>query len=246
MFGSIEQPRSWARHLVVTRELQKETGGFTEFVGLPFVHMAAPLYLQRKARRGPTFREVVLMHAIARIAYRGWIDNIQGSWVKLGLDGMTQLLQAGVNDAGGTLMDENISRAAGATHGSLLTEDDLRAIVEPLGRTRGPTHDALRPRRGVGPGPGGLGTCRQRAHNHRSGGCERALVGCRVEPLRSSAAGETRPSRGWALELDLGGVSSIGPHTDAPPGNSSRSQPLAVAGTRSNVILGARRARPVP
>ena len=135
MFGSIEQPRSWARHLVVTRELQKETGGFTEFVGLPFVHMAAPIYLQHKARRGPTFREVVLMHAIARIAYRGWIDNIQGSWVKLGLDGMTQLLQAGVNDAGGTLMDENISRAAGATHGSLLTEDDLRAIVEPLGRT---------------------------------------------------------------------------------------------------------------
>ena len=135
MFGSVEQPRSWARHLVVTRDLQKETGGFTEFVGLPFVHMAAPIYLQRKARRGPTFREVILMHAIARIAYRGWIDNIQGSWVKLGLDGMAQLLQAGVNDAGGTLMDENISRAAGATHGSLITEEDLRALVVPLGRT---------------------------------------------------------------------------------------------------------------
>src|SRR4029077_13215245 len=138
MFGSIEQPRSWARHLVVTRELQKETGGFTESAGLPFVHMAAPIYLQHRARRGPTFREVVLMHAIARIAYRGWIDNIQGSWVKLGLDGISQLLQAGVNDAGGTLMDETISRAAGATHGSLLTEDDLRGIVEPPGRPGGP------------------------------------------------------------------------------------------------------------
>ena len=94
-----------------------ETGGFTEFVPLPFVHMAAPIYLQRKARRGPTFREVVLMHAVGRIAYHGSIDNIQASWVKLGAAGARQLLQAGVNDLGGTLMDENISRAAGASHG---------------------------------------------------------------------------------------------------------------------------------
>ena len=92
MFGSIEQPGHWARHLVRTRALQKETGGFTEFVGLPFVHMAAPIYLQRKARRGPTWREVVLMHAVARIAYHGLIDNIQASWVKLGLAGAQQLL----------------------------------------------------------------------------------------------------------------------------------------------------------
>ena len=77
----------WARHLVRTRDLQKETGGFTEFVPLPFVHMAAPIYLQRKARRGPTFREALLMHAVGRIAYRGWIDNIQASWVKIGVDG---------------------------------------------------------------------------------------------------------------------------------------------------------------
>ncbi|HCH80348.1 MAG TPA: 7,8-didemethyl-8-hydroxy-5-deazariboflavin synthase, partial [Acidimicrobiaceae bacterium] len=99
-------------HLLRTRALQEETGGFTEFVGLPFVHMASPIYLQKKSRRGPTFREVVLMHAVARIAYRGRIDNIQGSWVKLGFDSISQLLQSGANDLGGTLMDENISRAA--------------------------------------------------------------------------------------------------------------------------------------
>jgi FO synthase len=135
MFGSIEQPRSWARHLVVTRQLQQETGGFTEFVPLPFVHMAAPIYLQRRSRRGPTFREALLMHAVGRIAYRGWIDNIQVSWVKMGVEGAAQALQAGCNDVGGTLMDENISRAAGATHGQGMEEDGFRALVEPLGRT---------------------------------------------------------------------------------------------------------------
>jgi FO synthase len=135
MFGSIEQPLHWARHIVRTRDLQRETGGFTEFVGLPFVHMAAPIYLQRRSRRGPTWREVVLMHAIARIAYHGLIDNIQASWVKLGAAGAQQLLLAGVNDLGGTLIDENISRAAGASHGQGLDEDGFRAIVEPLGRT---------------------------------------------------------------------------------------------------------------
>jgi FO synthase len=134
MFGAVEQPRSWARHMIRTRGLQKQTGGFTEFVPLPFVHMATPIYLQRKARRGPTFREVILMHAVGRIAYRGLIDNIQASWVKTGVHGARQLLQAGVNDLGGTLMDENISRAAGATHGQGLEEADFREIVEPLGR----------------------------------------------------------------------------------------------------------------
>jgi FO synthase len=134
MFGSVEAPRHWARHIVRTRDLQKETGGFTEFVGLPFVHMAAPIYLQRKSRRGPTWREVVLMHAVARVAYRGLIDNIQASWVKLGAGGARQLLRAGVNDLGGTLIDENISRAAGASHGQGMDEAGFRAIVEPLGR----------------------------------------------------------------------------------------------------------------
>ena len=135
MYGSIEHPQSWARHLLRTRALQRETGGFTEFVPLPFVHMAAPIYLQRNARRGPTFRETVLMHAIGRIVYHGLIDNIQASWVKLGMSGVTQMLQAGVNDLGGTLINENISRAAGATHGQASTEADFRAVTEPLGRS---------------------------------------------------------------------------------------------------------------
>jgi FO synthase len=134
MFGAVEQPRSWARHLVVTRALQTETGGFTELVPLPFVHMASPIYLQRRARRGPTFREALLMHAVGRIAYRGWIDNVQVSWVKMGRDGVRQALAAGANDVGGTLMDENISRAAGATHGTGMDAEGFRSWVEPLGR----------------------------------------------------------------------------------------------------------------
>jgi FO synthase len=135
MFGSVEQPVHWARHIVRTRDLQAETGGFTEFVPLPFVHMATPLYLQRRARRGPTFREAVLMHAVPRIAYHGLIDNIQASWVKLGTEGARQMLQAGANDLGGTLMDENISRAAGADHGQGMEPRDFADLVAPLGRT---------------------------------------------------------------------------------------------------------------
>jgi len=119
---------------VRSRAVQKETGGFTEFVPLPFVHMATPIFLQQMARRGPTMREVLLVHAVGRIAYRGWIDNVQVSWVKTGVRGARQALQAGCNDLGGTLMDENISRAAGASHGQELDESELRAIVEPLGR----------------------------------------------------------------------------------------------------------------
>jgi FO synthase len=135
MFGSIEEPVHWARHIVRTRDLQKRTGGFVEFVPLPFVHMASPIYLKRAARRGPTWREVLLMHAVGRIGYHGSIDNIQASWVKLGVVGAQQLLQAGVNDLGGTLMDENISRAAGAAHGQGMDLDGFIAIVGPLGRT---------------------------------------------------------------------------------------------------------------
>jgi FO synthase len=134
MFGHVERPEHIARHLIRTRAVQKETGGFTEFVPLPFVHMATPIYLQHKARRGPTMREVLLIHAVGRIAYRGWIDNVQVSWVKTGVRGARQALQAGCNDLGGTLMDENISRAAGASHGQELDESELRSIVEPLGR----------------------------------------------------------------------------------------------------------------
>lgn len=110
-----------------TRDLQRETGGFTEFVGFPFVHMAAPIYLKHGARRGPTWREVVLMHAIARIYYAGLIDHIQASWVKLGASGSRQLFSAGVDALGGTLMDENVSRATGASHGQAMDEDHARA-----------------------------------------------------------------------------------------------------------------------
>jgi FO synthase len=135
MYGSVEHPESWAKHFMVTRELQKETGGFTEFIPLPFVHMASPIYLQKKSRRGPTFRETVLMHAIGRIFYDGLIDNVQVSWVKIGTSGAAQLLQAGCNDLGGTLMDENISRAAGANHGQAMTEGRFGEIIAPLRRT---------------------------------------------------------------------------------------------------------------
>jgi FO synthase len=134
MFGSVERPVHVARHIVRTRALQRETGGFTEFVPLPFVHMATPIFLQKRARKGPTMREVLLLHAAGRIAYRGDIDNIQISWVKTGLAGARQALQAGCNDLGGTLMDENISRAAGANHGQEADEVEFQAIVEPLGR----------------------------------------------------------------------------------------------------------------
>ncbi len=135
MFGAVEHPISWVRHLLVTRQLQRETGGFTEFVPLPFVHMASPIYLQHRARRGPTFREALLIHAVGRIAYAGAIDNVQVSWVKMGIDGARQVLAAGANDLGGTLMDENISRAAGASHGQRMGAEDLVDVVAPLGRS---------------------------------------------------------------------------------------------------------------
>jgi 7,8-didemethyl-8-hydroxy-5-deazariboflavin synthase CofH subunit/7,8-didemethyl-8-hydroxy-5-deazariboflavin synthase CofG subunit len=134
MFGAVEGPKSWATHLLRTRALQKETGGFTEFVPLPFVHMATPLFLKGRSRKGPTFREAVLMHSVARLHYATLIDNIQVSWVKMGVEGSRRILAAGANDLGGTLMDENISRAAGATHGQEMDVAALQALVEPLGR----------------------------------------------------------------------------------------------------------------
>jgi FO synthase len=134
MFGAVEQPVHWARHLVRTRDLQRETGGFTEFVGLPFVHMASPIYLQRRARRGPTFRENLLMHAVARLAYGALIPNIQASWVKVGLDGVAQMMRAGCNDLGGTLINENISRAAGASHGQEMTAERFAEFAASIGR----------------------------------------------------------------------------------------------------------------
>jgi FO synthase len=135
MFGHIDSPGAWANHLEVLRAIQRRTGGFTEFVPLPFVHMASPIYLQGRARPGPTWDEVVLVHAVARIALDGLIPNIQASWVKLGLDGGARLLDAGCNDLGGTLMDENISRASGASHGQLATPEELEAAIRGAGRT---------------------------------------------------------------------------------------------------------------
>jgi FO synthase len=134
MMGHIDGPRSWANHLEVLRQIQRRTGGFTEFVPLPFVHMGSPIFLQGKARPGPTWDEVVLVHAVGRLALDGLIDNIQASWVKLGLDGGQRLLEAGCNDFGGTLMDENISRASGAAHGQLATPEEIEAAIVGAGR----------------------------------------------------------------------------------------------------------------
>ena len=134
MMGHIDGPRSWANHLEVLRQIQRRTGGFTEFVPLPFVHMASPIFLQGRSRPGPTWDEVVLVHAVGRIALDGLIDNIQASWVKLGLDGGQRLLEAGCNDFGGTLMDENISRASGAAHGQLATPEEIEATIRAAGR----------------------------------------------------------------------------------------------------------------
>lgn len=134
MFGHIEDYRHWARHLLRIRELQAETGGFTEFVPLPFVHMEAPIYLKGRARPGPTFREAILMHAIARLVLNPYIPNIQASWVKLGPDGVRRCLSAGVNDLGGTLMDESISRSAGASYGQEMTPQQMEEIIRAAGR----------------------------------------------------------------------------------------------------------------
>ena len=135
MFGHVDGPQSWARHLVAVREQQRATGGFTEFVPLPFVPMEAPIYLQGRARRGPTFAESLLMHAVGRLALHPWITNIQASWVKLGVPGVAAALRAGVNDLGGTLMNESISRAAGSEHGQEMTPEQLEGLIRSNGRT---------------------------------------------------------------------------------------------------------------
>jgi FO synthase len=134
MFGHVDDYRSWARHLISVRDLQKRTGGFTEFVPLPFVAHEAPLYKRGRARPGPTFREAVLMHAVARLVLYPYFSNIQTSWVKMGQNGMRAALQAGANDLGGTLMNESITRAAGATHGQEMTVEDMRSMADSLGR----------------------------------------------------------------------------------------------------------------
>ncbi|MHB8572166.1 MAG: 5-amino-6-(D-ribitylamino)uracil--L-tyrosine 4-hydroxyphenyl transferase CofH [Candidatus Dormibacteria bacterium] len=154
MYGSVEGPEAWARHLVVLRDLQKRTRGITEFVPLPFVHMEAPIFLHGQARPGPTWDESLKMHAVARLAFRGWIDNIQASWVKLGLEGALRALDAGANDLGGTLMNESISRSSGAAHGQELTAARMVAGVAGIGRVatqRDTLYRPVRPASAAGP-----------------------------------------------------------------------------------------------
>ena len=134
MYGHVDTPAHWVGHLRVIRSIQERTGGFTEFVLLPFIHENAPIYLAGLARPGPTRRENRAVHAVSRLMLHGAISSIQCSWVKLGDDGCRDVLRGGVNDLGGTLMEETISRMAGADHGSYKTISQLRAIAEPLGR----------------------------------------------------------------------------------------------------------------
>jgi FO synthase len=135
MYGHIEGLEHWAAHLLALRRLQAETGGITEFVPLPLVHMEAPMYRRGQSRKGPTWREAVMMHSVARLALHGQIGSIQCSWVKLGVDGAAAVLAAGANDLGGVLMNESISRAAGASHGQELTVDNLADVARAAGRT---------------------------------------------------------------------------------------------------------------
>ncbi len=145
MFGHVDTPAHWAKHLLAIRELQSRTGGITEFVPLPFVHMEAPIARRGKTRRGPTFREVRLMHAVARLALHPLIPNIQVSWTKLGPDGARICLNGGANDLGGTLMNESISRAAGSTHGQEFSPAEMDAFIRSLDRTAAPRTTLYKP-----------------------------------------------------------------------------------------------------
>jgi len=134
MYGHVEGPEHWARHLLRLRALQARTGGLTEFVPLPFVPMETPIYLHGRARSGPTYREAILMHAVARLALHPYVTNIQTSWVKMGPHGVKACLRAGANDLGGTLMNESISRAAGAVQGEELPPAAMEALISSIGR----------------------------------------------------------------------------------------------------------------
>src|ERR687898_1974704 len=134
MFGHVDGPRSWARHLIELREQQRRTRGFTEFVPLPFVHMEAPMYPQGPSPPRPTLREALLMHAVGRLALHPWITNVQASWVKLGVEGAQAVLRAGANDLGGTLKNEAISRAAGGDQGQEVPPERMEKAIRTLGR----------------------------------------------------------------------------------------------------------------
>jgi FO synthase len=139
MYGHVDNPRHWVNHLRVLSRIQDDSvesggSGFTEFVPLPFVHTSSPIYLAGVARPGPTMRDNLAVHALARILLHGRIRNIQTSWVKLGVDGTRAMLNAGANDVGGTLMEETISRMAGSEHGSAKTVEELVEIGAGIGR----------------------------------------------------------------------------------------------------------------
>ncbi len=129
MFGHVDRYEHWAEHLLAVRDLQVRTGGFTEFVPLPFVAQMAPMYRRGQSRRGPTFREAILMHAVARLVLHPHVTNIQASWVKMGLAGVQACLHAGANDIGGTLIDESITRSAGASHGQCVGAPELQELA---------------------------------------------------------------------------------------------------------------------
>jgi FO synthase len=134
MYGHIDNPSHWAKHMEIIREIQKETGGITEFVPLGFVHYESPLYVKNSnVRPGPTREENLKMHAVARLYFRGLIDNIQVSWVKLGPDMAREILNAGANDLGGTLMNESISRSSGAKYGQEITPYEMVSIIRDSG-----------------------------------------------------------------------------------------------------------------
>ena len=146
MFGHVDTPDAWARHLLAIRDLAARTGGFTEFVPLPYVHMESPLFRQGRSRKGPTWRESLLVHAVARLALHPHVTNVQASWVKMGPDGVKACLHAGANDAGGTLMNESITRAAGAAFGEEMPAAAMEALIRAAGRTprqRGTFYDAV-------------------------------------------------------------------------------------------------------
>jgi FO synthase len=134
MYGHVDHPGHWVAHLRTLARIQSETGGFTEFVPLPFVHQSSPIYLAGVARPGPTVRDNRAVHAVARIMLHGLIENIQCSWVKLGPEVCTQLLNGGVNDLGGTLMEETISRMAGSSNGSRKSVTELHEMAGKAGR----------------------------------------------------------------------------------------------------------------
>jgi FO synthase len=178
MFGHVEKPVHWARHLLRVRALQARSGGISEFVPLPFVAAEAPHYRKGGARQGPTFREAVLMHAVARLVFHGLIDNIQASWVKMGHAGAVACLNAGCNDLGGTLMNESITRAAGAQHGQETPPAQMRALIAQTGRV-----------------------ARQRTTRYGDTCAERRHAAESAAPLRELIATPLRARRGRVLHI---------------------------------------------